>query len=125
MRIILLSLLFIVGCTTQKTTDIVGTWQYQITENLVKNASKDKNANSNFDKNMEGNKLVFLNDSLINSSKIINGKDSVFQTGKYSIKKEGTAIVFDNGIELKISISDSILKIHSPNDAVFVWRRVK
>ncbi|MFY7964977.1 MAG: hypothetical protein ACOVO1_08780, partial [Chitinophagaceae bacterium] len=100
MRIILLSLLFIVGCTTQKTTDIVGTWQYQITENLVKNASKDKNANSNFDKNMEGNKLVFLNDSLINSSKIINGKDSVFQTGKYSIKKEGTAIVFDNGIEL-------------------------
>ena len=96
-----------------------------MTTESLGDGQNSKEALNNFNKSMEGKTLIFSADNTYKATKKINGKDSVLQTGQYSIAADGKSMLMGNAEPTKISLTDSIFKIYSPNNGVFVWHRLK
>lgn len=128
MRQFILIAFALFGCLTPKQGTyemILGSWVYIIAENLGGYSQNDKESIAEFDKTMEGKELIFYKDSTYKSIRKIDGQESVLQTGAYSIATNGKSMAMDNKESIKINLTDSILKIYSPNNGVFVWRKLK
>ena len=128
MRKIILLIFILVGCSTPKQGPhdmILGSWQYVTAERLGDDSNNDKQSIAEFDSTMNGKELIFYKDSTYKSTSKNNGQLPLVHSGKYSIAPDGAAITMDNQGSTKINLTDSILKVYSPNNGVFVWRKLK
>jgi hypothetical protein len=128
MRKLILLIFILVGCSTPKKGPhdmILGSWQYSTAESLGDGSTNDKQSIAEFDSTMNGKELIFYKDSTFKSTSKKNGQLPIVHTGKYSIASDGTAITMDSQESTKINLTDSILKVYSPNNGVFVWRKLK
>lgn len=128
MRQFILIAFILFGCTTSKQTPremILGSWKYVTAESLGDYSQNDKESIAEFDKSMEGKVMTFYKDSTYKATINTGGQESILQSGKYSIAPDGKSIKMGNEEPTKISLTDSILKIYSPNNGIFVFRKLK
>ncbi|MDE3213107.1 MAG: hypothetical protein KGM98_07715 [Bacteroidota bacterium] len=69
--------------------------------------------------------MTFFKDGSYKATLKTGEQESIFQTGKYTIASDGKSMKMGNEELTKISLTDSILKIYSPNNGIFVFRKLK
>jgi hypothetical protein len=128
MRKLVLLIFILVGCSTPKQGPhemILGSWQYLTAERLGDGSQNDKASIAEFDKTMNGKVLIFYKDSTYKSVSKNDGNPPILRTGKYSIATDGASITMDNQESTKLNLTDSIFKVYSPNNGIFVFRKLK
>jgi hypothetical protein len=128
MRQLILIAFTLFACSTHRQVPnemILGSWLYVTAESLGDYSQNDKESIAEFDKSMEGKVMTFYKDSTYKATIKTGGKESILQTGKYSIASDGKSMTMGNKESTKISLTDSILKIYSPNNGIFVFRKLK
>ncbi len=125
MRLFLLVIIFIVSCSTKKPSDqIIGTWYYSHAEKLGDDVKNDEQARADFDKSQAGQKLTFTKDSTWRNFTRIGNEEMTIRQGKYFINTAGTSLKISEDETVKVELSGNALKIYSPENAIFVWRKI-
>jgi hypothetical protein len=125
MRLFLFLVILFASCSVKTPTEqIVGTWYYSNAETLGDNTKDDVAARAAFDKSQAGQKLRFTKDSSWRNYVRLGSEEVTVREGKYSLDAGGKILTISKDETVVIELKDDTLKIHSPDNAVFVWRRL-
>lgn len=120
-------LLFLQGCGTHPTRPkdiIVGQWLYLRAERLGDYSQNDSSSISEFDRGKQGAQLVFNKDGTFTTEGPDESRVLPFRQGMYTISQNGDSLAFRKDEELKILLTDTTLKITTPNNAIIIWKKV-
>jgi hypothetical protein len=88
-------------------------------------SQNDSASIADFNQTMKGNTLAFYDDSSYLATNRMAGHDSVKVKGHYYLALGDKYMIMDNKDSLRIVLTDSTFKFYSPNNAVFVWKKIK
>jgi hypothetical protein len=126
MRLLLL-LLVLQSCSSSSHSPkdiILGRWTYLKAEGLGDYSQNDSSSISEFNKTKQGTEIVFNKDGSFVTAGPEESRLFPFKQGTYTISENGDSLALRPNEYLKISLSDSILKINTPNNAIIIWRKI-
>ena len=127
MRLYLLLVVILFGCAAKKKTPaemIIGSWKYANAERLGDHQKNDPQSMEEYNKSYEGKMLIFNKDNTYIQRQKTATIDTVLVTGRYKISEDGKSILLERAVTMKIDLTDTVFKVHTPDNGVFVWRKM-